>query len=162
MVHSIFCDHLNTLNDNKLPDSNWSVHACLQMHATSMHCGSQLAADCHLMHSRGHKNFVGRRSLENLYWSRFKKWPEAFNYLEKPVGDCHRVSWSSVWIVLFTQPLKRNGQLERGKKWKNAAFGQIFLATLNNSFSFACVDFFGKIWTGGGNFFCPTRSQSFF
>ena len=32
-----------------------------------MHCGSQLAADCHLMHSSGHKNFAGWHSLEKLY-----------------------------------------------------------------------------------------------
>ena len=45
------------------------MSACMQMHATSMHCGSQVAADCHLMHSSGHKNFAGRRSLEKLYGS---------------------------------------------------------------------------------------------
>ena len=43
------------------------AEACMQMHGTSMHCGSQLAADCHLMHLSGHKNFAGRRSLEKLY-----------------------------------------------------------------------------------------------
>ena len=32
-----------------------------------MHCGSQLAADCHLMNSSGHKNFASRHSLEKLY-----------------------------------------------------------------------------------------------
>ena len=43
------------------------AEACMQMHGTSKHCGSQVAADCHLMHSTGHNNFAGRRSLEKLY-----------------------------------------------------------------------------------------------
>ena len=66
MVHSIFCDHLNAFNDNQLN----GIDVCMQMHETSMHCGSQLAADCHPMQSKGHKNFAGRRSLEKLYGRR--------------------------------------------------------------------------------------------
>ena len=61
MVYSIFCDHLNVLSENQLPDWNWCVHA------TSMHCGSQLKTDCHSMHSSGHNSFAGWRFLENLY-----------------------------------------------------------------------------------------------
>ena len=44
--------------------------ACLQRDATSMHCGSELAADGVSTHSSGHKNTVHKkraRSLENLY-----------------------------------------------------------------------------------------------
>ena len=41
----------------------------MQTHATSMHCGSDLAADGVSTHSSGHKNFASRRSLENLYGS---------------------------------------------------------------------------------------------
>ena len=37
------------------------------MHATSMHCGSQLAAVAHRIHYNCNKNFASRRSLENLY-----------------------------------------------------------------------------------------------
>ena len=40
---------------------------CMQMHATSMHCGSQLAAVAHRIHSNCNKNFAGPHSLENLY-----------------------------------------------------------------------------------------------
>ena len=42
-----------------------NFHA-LRLHAC-MHCGSQLAADCHWIHSNCDKNFAGRRSLEKLY-----------------------------------------------------------------------------------------------
>ena len=39
------------------------------MHATSMYCGSQLAAVAHRIHSNCNKNFASRRSLEKLYGS---------------------------------------------------------------------------------------------
>ena len=60
-------------------DECMHAEACMQVHGTSMHCGSQVAADSHLMHSTGHKNFAGRRSLEKLYgWTQsgFSKQPE--------------------------------------------------------------------------------------
>jgi len=37
------------------------------MHVTAMHCGSQLAAVAHRIHSNCNKNFAGPRSLEKLY-----------------------------------------------------------------------------------------------
>ena len=51
-----FCDDLNAMGDNQLPPdshSAWKLHAS----AHSIHCGSQLAADCYLMHSSGHKKY---------------------------------------------------------------------------------------------------------
>ena len=55
------CDHLNAFGDNQLPHWNWCVHA-----STSMHCGSLLAADCHLMYLSGHKKYCAPKSVRAL------------------------------------------------------------------------------------------------
>ena len=73
MVHSNFRDCLTAFGDSQLPADSHSACRCMQLPCTAsvrMHCGSQLAADCHRIHSYCDKNFVGRRSLEKLYEQR--------------------------------------------------------------------------------------------
>ena len=71
MVHSIFCDCLTAFGGNQLPADSHSACTFMHFHALRLHacthCGSQVAADCHWIHSNCDKNFAGRRSLDNLY-----------------------------------------------------------------------------------------------
>ena len=58
----------------------------MAMHATSTHCGNQLAADCHLMHSSGHKKTVHHKACS---LSRKPLWSESYIKVCIDLGGLH-------------------------------------------------------------------------
>ena len=64
------CNHLN----DKWQSAASVKLMCACMLATSMHCGCQLAVDCHLMHSSGHKNYSAPKKERALLRSSMGQW----------------------------------------------------------------------------------------